>query len=535
MYNQHFGFVELPFSIVPNSRFLYLSQRHKEAIYHLQSGLGDGGGFAMLSGEVGTGKTTVAKAMLNGLDGSTQAGFILNPTFSNIELLEAICDEFGLDYQPNASLKQLNSLIKQFLLDSYANGKQTLLLIDEAQHLSVDVLEQLRLLTNLETDQHKLLKVLLIGQPELQQKLQMPQLRQLAQRITGRYHLLPLDAQETAKYIQFRVQLVGGNDELFSSRAVKYIAEQTQGIPRLINLVCDASLKRAYQLGEEKPSYQSVEFACDEVMSFQASFQQPQLQRQQRQSRNSTLLSAGAGLLLAAGVWWSVPNYLQQPIHNWVVAQNPAKPNIETTKQIFPPQLGELVLTSQQFESSLADLYALWGYQASRVDKLCIENNQSLFHCQSFHGDLAELKQHNLPAVVTLEHEGQTRYAVLDRLDDTQVELVLQGKRVIVATEWFEQMWQGDYHLIWQRGWYRPLAPGMSGSEVASLDSSLSHVLELAPSSSSRYGAEVKEKVELFQRWQGLSVDGIAGAETLQRLELYSQGDAPKLQLEERS
>lgn len=185
MYKQHFGFTELPFSIVPNSRFLFQSQRHKEALFRLQVGLGEGGGFAMLSGEVGTGKTTVARALLKSLGTDTQPGLILNPTFSSIELLEAICDEFSIEYQSGATLKQLNQKIHEFLLSTYANGIQTLLVIDEAQHLSAEVLEQLRLLTNLETDNQKLLKVLLVGQPELQQKLQMPQLRQLAQRITG--------------------------------------------------------------------------------------------------------------------------------------------------------------------------------------------------------------------------------------------------------------------------------------------------------------------------------------------------------------
>ncbi len=237
MYQEFFGFIELPFSIVPNSRYLYLSQRHQEAMSHLQSGLGEGGGFAMLTGEVGTGKTTVAKAMLANLPTSTLAGFILNPTFSECELLEAICDEFAIGYQDNATIKQLSQALYKYLLEQHAAGKQVMLIIDEAQHLAPDVLEQLRLLTNLETETRKLLKVLLIGQPELQQKLQLPQLRQLAQRITGRYHLLPLNASETARYIEFRQQQAGGDGSLFSNRCAKWIAQETLGIPRLINLV----------------------------------------------------------------------------------------------------------------------------------------------------------------------------------------------------------------------------------------------------------------------------------------------------------
>ncbi|MDF5462966.1 AAA family ATPase, partial [Vibrio parahaemolyticus] len=217
-------FVEQPFSIVPNSRYLYLSQRHKEAITHLQAGLGDGGGFAMLTGEVGTGKTTVAKAMLANLGDNTKAGLILNPTFSSRDLLEAICDEFKITYPPDANLKQLNQVIHQYLLRNYRSGWQTLLVIDEAQHLAADVLEQLRLLTNLETDTRKLLKVLLVGQPELQRLLQTTQLRQLAQRITGRYHLLPLDEKETEDYIAFRLHTAGGDQQLFNRASCKLIA-----------------------------------------------------------------------------------------------------------------------------------------------------------------------------------------------------------------------------------------------------------------------------------------------------------------------
>ena len=270
MYKEYFGFVEMPFSIVPNSRYLFLSQRHQEAMQNLQAGLGEGGGFAMLTGEVGTGKTTVAKAMLSSLDSHTQAGLILNPTLSNTDLLEAICDEFEIDYPQQASLKQLSQAIHYFLLDSHAEGIQTLLVIDEAQHLAADVLEQLRLLTNLETDSRKLLKVLLVGQPELQQHLQTTQLRQLAQRITGRYHLLPLNIQETGKYIAFRLETAGGGQMLFSNRSVKLIAQYTHGIPRLINLVCDKALQLAFHDGEPTPSNDTVNKACQQIMAFQA-------------------------------------------------------------------------------------------------------------------------------------------------------------------------------------------------------------------------------------------------------------------------
>ena len=268
MYKDFFGFVELPFSIVPNSRYLYLSQRHKEAITHLQAGLGDGGGFAMLTGEVGTGKTTVAKVMLANLDENTKAGLILNPTFSSRDLLEAICDEFKVTYPQEATLKQLNQAIHDYLLRNHESGWTTLLVIDEAQHLAADVLEQLRLLTNLETDTRKLLKVLLVGQPELQRLLQTTQLRQLAQRITGRYHLLPLDEKETADYIAFRLHTAGGDKQLFGLSSSKLIAKYSHGIPRLINLICDKSLYMSYHKGNVVVDKQTVYQACEEVIQF---------------------------------------------------------------------------------------------------------------------------------------------------------------------------------------------------------------------------------------------------------------------------
>ncbi len=302
MYKDFFGFVELPFSIVPNSRYLYLSQRHKEAITHLQAGLGDGGGFAMLTGEVGTGKTTVAKAMLANLDENTKAGLILNPTFSSRDLLEAICDEFKVTYPEEASLKQLNQAIHDYLLRNHKMGWTTLLVIDEAQHLAADVLEQLRLLTNLETDTRKLLKVLLVGQPELQRLLQTTQLRQLAQRITGRYHLLPLDEKETADYITFRLHTAGGDKQLFDRSSTKLIAKYSHGIPRLINLICDKSLNLSYHKGNVVVDKQTVHQACEEVMQFQAEiYQQDQ---PVRRSFECTYLGLCCDWRVCRGRYW---------------------------------------------------------------------------------------------------------------------------------------------------------------------------------------------------------------------------------------
>jgi len=247
MYKGYFGLKESPFSIAPNPRFLFMSERHKEALAHLSYGLGETGGFALLTGEVGTGKTTISRRLIEQLPENTQAAIILNPTLSNQELLATICDELKIRYRKTgATLKTLTDKIHEKLNKNHQEKLNTLLIIDEAQHLAPEVLEQLRLLTNLETDTKKLLQVILIGQPELKQLLQRRDLRQLAQRITARYHLLPLTKSEVAQYIKHRLSVAQCDRMLFENSAVTEIHRISQGIPRIINLLSERSLTNAY-------------------------------------------------------------------------------------------------------------------------------------------------------------------------------------------------------------------------------------------------------------------------------------------------
>ena len=246
MYNKYFGLTDKPFSIAPDPRYLFMSDQHREALAHLVYGVGDGGGFVLLTGEVGTGKTTVCRCLLEQLPENTRIAFILNPKLSATELLANVCDELHIAYPADPSLKQLTDVLNEFLLRSHAAGLKIVLMIDEAQNLSSEVLEQIRLLTNLETNKEKLLQIILIGQPELKEMLARHELRQLAQRITARFHLRPLTAEESESYILHRLEVSGFSDSLFDKKAIRELFKSTGGVPRLINVLCDRAMLGAY-------------------------------------------------------------------------------------------------------------------------------------------------------------------------------------------------------------------------------------------------------------------------------------------------
>ncbi|WP_372881191.1 AAA family ATPase [Psychromonas sp.] len=266
MYQDFFSLKEQPFSISPDPDFLFLSDRHKEAIAHLQYGVQGNGGFVLLTGEVGTGKTTVCRKLLQEIAATTDIAFILNPALTEIELLATICDEFQIAYEKDRnSLKHLFDSLTTWMMNNHDQGRSAIVLIDEAQHLSFSVLEQLRLLTNIESNNKKPLQVILIGQTELQQKLKQTEFRQLAQRITARYHLLPLTEQESRYYIQHRLNIAGGCFPIFEAQALREVFRSSEGVPRLINLLCDRSLLCAYTQNSLKVTADMVKKASVEM------------------------------------------------------------------------------------------------------------------------------------------------------------------------------------------------------------------------------------------------------------------------------
>ncbi|MES2946577.1 MAG: AAA family ATPase, partial [Pseudomonadota bacterium] len=267
MYAKFFGLNQDPFSIAPDPRYLFMSERHREALAHLLYGLGGGGGFVLLSGEIGTGKTTVCRCFLEQIPGNCNVAYIFNPKLSVIELLRSICDEFHIPLPATAaSAKDFTDPLNAFLLAGHAAGKNNVLIIDEAQNLSADVLEQLRLLTNLETSERKLLQIVLIGQPELRRMLARPELEQLAQRVIARFHLDALSVQETSHYIAHRLAVAGMTGASpFDAKALARIHKLSRGVPRRINLLCGRALLGAYASGKAVVNSQTVDKAALEV------------------------------------------------------------------------------------------------------------------------------------------------------------------------------------------------------------------------------------------------------------------------------
>jgi len=304
MYAQFFGLNQEPFSIAPDPRYLFMSRRHREALAHLLYGLNGGGGFVLLSGEIGAGKTTVCRCFLEQIPKNCNVAYIFNPKLTVLELLKSICDEFGIAVAPQgagpATVKDYTDPLNEFLLKTHAAGQNNVLIIDEAQMLSADVLEQLRLLTNLETTERKLLQIILIGQPELRTMLARPELEQLAQRVIARFHLKALSAVETQQYIQHRLSVSGMTRSMpFDRDSVERIHQLSRGIPRRINLLCDRAMLGAYARGTHRIGREIIAKAASEVFGRT----EPPIRRKRAKPRYTGWLALGLALLAAAALY----------------------------------------------------------------------------------------------------------------------------------------------------------------------------------------------------------------------------------------
>ena len=265
MYREFFGIRENPFNVTSDPSFLFLSRKHKEALSHLMYGIRERKGFLEITGEIGTGKTTLCRALLNKFDEHTKSALVLNPDLSQLQLMQVIMEDFGLHVEKQTKMYMVGCL-NNFLLKQLANNNNVVLIIDEAQNLKSPVLEQIRLLSNLETEKEKLFQIVLVGQPELREKLNSPHLRQLRQRIAVRYHILPLDRDEVGDYIKHRLGVAGSSgDIIFEDRAVDLIHGYSKGIPRLINIICDKALLLGFVLETKRIDFDLIMRSINEV------------------------------------------------------------------------------------------------------------------------------------------------------------------------------------------------------------------------------------------------------------------------------
>ena len=539
MYQHYFGLAEAPFSIAPDPRYLYLSQRHQEALAHLLYGVSGDGGFVLLTGEVGAGKTTVCRCLLQQIPASCDVAYIFNPKLTVEELLSTICVEFGIAYPAgNASIKVFVDCINAYLLDAHAKGRHTVLIIDEAQNLSAEVLEQMRLLTNLETNERKLLQIILLGQPELALMLERPELRQLSQRIVARYHLGPLTRAEVAAYVRHRLEISGAQRPLFPAQLMGRLYRLSGGVPRVINVLCDRSLLGTYVQGKERVDRTTLAQAAREV------FHQAE--------RRSLLRPLLAILILVffaalAARWYqlelgetgtaSAPASVAKPAAQALAAApakgaaaNEAKPATALPDTLEWP-------ADQAFADSRALAYAAllraWGADYQGGDA-CKQAEGLGLRCRSARAGLDELRELNRPAVLLLrDGEGREFQATLNALDHSSAGFALGTQTRRVAIGALAAQWSGQYTLLWRLppAAHENIRSGEHGPAVAWLTRQLALAQGRAadPGEDPLFDQALLRQVKQFQLAEGLVPDGVVGTRTLMHLAGVADKTAPKL------
>jgi general secretion pathway protein A len=538
MYLKFFGLNEKPFAITPDPRYLYLSERHAEALAHLMYGINEAGGFVQLTGEVGTGKTTIVRSLLAQAPEDAEIALILNPKMTAPEFLLTICEELGIDVpgESRQSLKDLVDILSSHLLEAHAAGKRVVLVVDEAQNLSPEVLEQVRLLTNLETNTQKLLQIILIGQPELRELLARNELRQLAQRITGRYHLDPLAREETTAYVRHRLRVAGATTDILSSWALREVYRLSRGVPRVINVLCDRALLGAYSLDRHRVTGSLVRRAAAEVFGRGfAAYWLPWAAA----SAVAALLAVVTASLWALGPWspGAHPAWAVKP-RAAVSAPAAAVPAAGAAVATATATLAQLLgahAAETDTDSAFGKLFALWGarYQANGTDP-CTQATRVHLECLAARGSFGQLRLYNHPAILMLsDSSGSSHQVVLTGLDDEHARLDLSGAHAVGLGE-LSHFWLGDFVMLWRPASspVKALSPGMRGAEVRWLRQSLerlAHVESSAPVSDV-FDAQLTGLVRDFQRAHQLSVDGIAGRETQIALASAVAGpDVPQL------
>ena len=565
MYADYFSLTEKPFSITPDPAYLFLSKRHEEALAHLLYGVTDSGGFIQLTGEVGTGKTTIIRSLFERIPEHVEIALILNPRMNESEFLHAICDELLIPVTKENTNKECFDALNRYLLDAHSKGRKVVLLVDEAQNLAVNVLEYIRLLTNLETEKDKLLQIILVGQPELQTLLQRQDLRQLAQRITARYHLVPLNKAESEAYIQHRLRVGGTNHEIFSRGAKQKIFNASKGIPRLINVLADRALLGAYSQEKSRVDTKLAKQVITEVLG-----EDKRLTKEKKVKNGNWKfifpVITGVGVIgVALGFWLSgsnvknlldtknaqaenltntqkdtVTGVIQEP-SNLLTLESPASnsENLSSTEQVVDKGVGTHSEVAIQVEfQSLNDVF--YTYKSETVSDAAINKLLKLWkkdfftpgknlcgsikainlRCLYRTSNWQDMLRHNRPVVLELFDENQAiHHVVMNGLDDGKVSLIFNDKEVFVNISEVQAAWRGVYLMFWQPEveYLRDILQyDVSGNDVMWLKEKL-QLLNITPNTiitDPYFGLVTQSQVRSFQQQTGLLADGIVGSET---------------------
>jgi general secretion pathway protein A len=547
MYSQHFGLTQDPFSIAPDPRYLFMSERHREALAHLLYGVtgpqqgagGTGGGFVLLTGDIGTGKTTICRCFLEQIPPDCHVAYIFNPKLSVTELLQSICEEFHIVVAAAAlrepTVKDYIDALNAFLLQSHAVGQSSVLIIDEAQNLSADVLEQLRLLTNLETNERKLLQIVLIGQPELRAMLTRPELEQLAQRVIARFHLDALSDAEATQYIAHRLAVSGHTGALpFDKAALQRIQRLARGVPRRINLLCGRALLGAWANGLQRVDRAVADKAAAEVFGPDSN---PRSGSGLRPYVMGGLILLVSAALIGLMLWPSVPKAPRAAPKNALASSNASAAPTQTLAlmQIEPPKPVEeldalLAQLPRDINAAWRELAPSWGLplhsSENGIDPCQTASAQQLKCYRSQNLTVPMLRQLNRPGFVTLQQGKEApRYAQLVSVDDQSVTLRVASQLHRVRRVALGQLWHGDFATYWRAppGYAPALRDGSSGPaldrlarQLSQLDGTPTNTLSDAPQI---LDVALRARVRAFQRAQGLKPDGLPGPMTFMQLD----------------
>lgn len=505
MYQDFFGFREKPFNLTPDPKYLYLSDRHTEAFAHLEFGRQERGGFIVITGEVGTGKTTLARYFLSRLDDRTATAFVLYPALTAAELLRSTLEDLHIPVTGD-SLKDHVDALHRFLLSARAEGREVVLLIDEAQDLSAEVLEQVRLISNLETDTDKLIQIVLMGQSELQELLARRDLRQLAQRVTARYHLSPLNRAETEGYIRHRLVVAGGEGKVtFTSGALAAVHRRSGGVPRLVNLICDRSLLAAYVAGERVVDAAMVRRAAREVSG------RPGVPAWAPWAGAAALLLTGAVAFLASR---PAPTS-DAPATPPVAAPAPSpEASAPTPLPAVPAPAAVPPQTPGGLQVLLADLPREASLQSAQ-DTVEERWEGAPLERTPLRTYLDQVRRLDLPVVLEMFLPGKkdTCFVALLRLSDGEALVSAGGQTVTVAADEIDRLWTRQAIVYWRD------FDGIDGAGRRAVAPWARAALDALGYTE----PELKDAVARFQRDVELTADGVIGERTI--MTLYSLGN----------